>query len=174
MNYHGMTEQVPFTIFIASTKRRKNITIHDIQYEFITLSKRKFFGFETVNITGKNICISDKEKTIADCLDHPEYCGGITEAAKALWDARKEIDFKKLINYVMRMNNRAILKRLGYLIHKLEINISEDIDKELKDNISKGYAVLDTVQRKKGKYNSEWKLLINISDKELMEFKVVH
>jgi predicted transcriptional regulator of viral defense system len=174
MNYHGMTEQVPFTIFIASTKRRKNKTIHDIQYEFITLSKRKFFGFETVNITGKNICISDKEKTIADCLDHPEYCGGITEAAKALWNARKEIDFKKLINYVMRMNNRAILKRLGYLIHKLEINISEDIDKELKDNISKGYAVLDTVKGKNGKYSSEWKLLINMSDKELTEFKVMH
>ena len=174
MNYHGMTEQVPFTIFIASTKRRKNKTIHDIQYEFITLSKRKFFGFETVNITGKNVFISDKEKTIADCLDHPEYCGGITEAAKALWNARKEIDFKKLINYVMRMNNRAILKRLGYLIHKSEINISEDIDKELKCNISKGYAVLDTMKIKKGKYSSGWKLLINISEKELMEFKVVH
>jgi len=174
MNYHGMTEQVPFTVFIASTKRRKNKKIHDVRYEFITLSKKKFFGFTTVNIAGKNIFISDKEKTIADCLDHPEYCGDITEAAKALWNARKDIDFRKLIDYTVKMNNRAILKRLGYLIQKLKIKIPEDIEIEIKNNISKGYAVLDTAKTKKGRYSSEWMLLINISDKDLLEFKVVY
>jgi predicted transcriptional regulator of viral defense system len=28
--------------------------------------------------------ISEKEKTITDCLDHPEYCGDITKVVKAL------------------------------------------------------------------------------------------
>jgi len=174
LNYHGMTEQIPFTVFAASTKRRRNRKIHDVRYEFITLSKKKFFGFVTVNISGKNVYISDKEKTIADCLDHPEYCGDITEAAKALWNARKEIDFKKLITYAIKMNNRAILKRLGYIIHKLEIKIPEAIDKEIRQNISKGYVVLDTGKKAKGKYSSEWNLRINISDKDLLESKEIH
>lgn len=170
LNYYGMTEQVPFTVFVASTKRIKNKKIHDVNYEFITLSKKKFFGSITANISGKNIFISDREKTVADCLDHPEYCGNITEAAKALWNARKEIDFKKLINYAIKMKNRAILKRLGYLIHKLEIIVPQDIDKEIKRNLSKGYSMLDTAKKANGKYNSEWNLMINISDKDLLEF----
>ncbi|MBU4221898.1 MAG: transcriptional regulator [Euryarchaeota archaeon] len=174
LNYHGMTEQVPFTVFVASTRRRKNKKIHDVRYEFITLSKNKFFGYTTANISGKNIFISDREKTIADCLDHLEYCGDLTEVAKALWNARKKIDFKKLIDYAIKMNNRAILKRLGYIIHKLEIKIPEAIDKEIRHNISKGYAVLDIAKRAKGKYNSEWNLRINISDKDLLESKVIH
>jgi predicted transcriptional regulator of viral defense system len=127
-----------------------------------------------VNIAGKNVFISDKEKTIADCLDHPEYCGDITEAAKALWNARKDIDFKKLIDYAVKMNNRAILKRLGYLIQKLKIKIPQDIEIEIKNNISKGYAVLNTAKEKKGKHDSKWMLLINISDKDLLEFKVIY
>lgn len=174
MNYHGLTEQVPFTVFVATTKRRTNKKIHDVRYAFVTLSKNKFFGFETVNIAGKNIFVSDIEKTIADCLDHPEYCGDITEAAKALWNAKEDIDFEKLLDYAIKMKNRTILKRLGYLIQKLKIKISEDIDKKIKQNISEGYAMLNTAGIKKGKHNSEWKLLINISDTDLMEFMVIN
>ncbi len=174
MNYHGMTEQVPFTVFIVTTKRRKAKKIHGVNYAFITLVKQKFFGYETVNVAGKNISISDKEKTIVDCLDHPEYSGGITECAKALWGARKEIDFEKLLDYAGKMKNGAIFKRLGYLLHKLEIKLPENLGKKIRDSVSKGYAVLDTTIKKKGKYASEWMLLVNVSDKDLLEWREIH
>jgi predicted transcriptional regulator of viral defense system len=174
LNYYGMTEQVPFTVFVATTKRRNNKRIHGLSYEFVTLSSKKFFGYTTVNISGRSILISDREKTIVDCLDHMDYCGDITEAAKALWNAREELDFEKLFNYALKMENGAILKRLGYLLEKLKIKITNDFNKKLKNNISKGYNLLDITKKKKGKYSSEWNLRINISDKDLAEWMMVH
>lgn len=174
LNYYGMTEQVPFTVFVATTKRRKNKKIHGVSYEFVTLSEKKFFGYFTVNISGRNLLISDKEKTIVDCLDHTEYCGGIAEVAKALWNAREELDFEKLLNYALKMENGAILKRLGYLLNMLKIKTTNDFNKKIKNNISKGYNLLDVTKRKKGKYSSEWNLMINVSDKDLLEWMVVH
>lgn len=174
LNYHHMTEQVPFTVFIATTKRRKNKKIHGVSYEFVAISKRKFFGYSAASIAGKDVLISDREKTVADCLDHPEYCGDITEAAKAIWNARGELDFEKLLEYALKMKNGAILKRLGYLLQKLEIKIPADIDKKIRQNISNGYAVLNPSGKKKGKHKSEWKLLVNVSDEDLLEWKVIY
>lgn len=174
MNYHGMTEQVPFTVFVATTKRRNKKEIHGVKYEFVTVTKNKFFGFSAVNIAGEAVNIPDREKTIIDALDHPEYCGGISEAAKALWNARQKIDFRKLVDYAEKMKNRGIFKRLGYLLQKLEIKIPEELGKKIKENISKGYAALDTVVKRKGKHNSEWRLLVNVSDKDLLEWREIH
>lgn len=174
LNYHGMTEQVPFTIFIATPKRRKNRKIYGVSYKFVTLSKNKFFGYVAASITGNKVYISDKEKTIADCLDRPQHAGNITEVAKALWNAKKEIDFEKLIGYATRMQNGTILKRLGYLLWRLGIKIPDDLDKKLRYNLPEGYSVLDPAKKNKGTYNIEWKLLINVPDKELLEWMVVH
>lgn len=174
LNYHGMTEQVPFTVFIATTKRRKNKKIHGVNYSFVTLVKNKFFGYRTMTIAGMQVNISDKEKTIVDCLDHPEYCGGICETAKALWTARQEIDLEKLLDYAIKTKNGAVLKRLGYLLQKLQIKMSAELDEIIRKNISKGYSVLDITLKKEGKHNHEWNLLVNVSDKKLLEWREVH
>jgi predicted transcriptional regulator of viral defense system len=42
------------------------------------------FGQETLWIEGQAVSITDPAKTVVDCLDHPELCGGIVEAAKGL------------------------------------------------------------------------------------------
>lgn len=160
LNYYHLTEQIPFSVFIATTKRKSNRKILDVDYVFVVLSKKKFFGYTTVNIAGKDIFISDKEKTVADCLDYPEYCGDITEVAKAL--KNEDISFRKIVDYAMRMGNATIIKRLGYLSETLNIKLDEKLKKKMLKNISKGYSVLDTaIKSRKGKYNERWKLLIN-------------
>lgn len=160
LNYYHLTEQIPFSVFLATTKRKSNRKILDVNYIFVTLSKRKFFGRTTVNIAGKDVFISDREKTVADCLDHPEYCGDITEAAKAL---RVEgLSYGKIVDYAMKMGNATIIKRLGYLSETLNIKLDERLNKKMLKNITKGYSILDTsIKSRKGKYNERWKLLIN-------------
>jgi len=160
LNYYHMTEQIPFSVFIATTKRKSKRKILDVNYIFVTLSKKKFFGFGTVNITGKNILISDKEKTIADCLDHPEYCGDITEVAKAL--NSKNVYYAKIVDYAIQMGNATILKRLGYLSEVLRLDLGEGLNIKMLKHISKGYSILDpSLKSRGGKYNEKWKLLLN-------------
>jgi len=160
LNYYSWTEQVPRTITIATTKVLREKNILGTKYEFITLSKKKFFGFNKTHIRGHEIRISDPEKTIVDALDHPEYCGGINEVAKAL--ANASIDWNKAILYAIRMNNGAIFKRMGFIVEKMKIPLSKEIIKIMRSHITKGYAPLyPGVKSKITSYNTAWGIAIN-------------
>jgi len=169
LNFYGYTEQTPMSTTVATTKRVKNRTILNSKYFFVALKKSKFFGIIGNKIGGALVKFSDKEKTIIDCLDHPEYCGGISEVAKGLRNAAKEISFEKLVGYAEKMNNGAIFKRLGYLLEELRVEIPEALMKRIKSRVSKGYSYLDPVMPKKGRHNSKWNLIININEKRLEE-----
>jgi len=149
LNFHGYTEQIPFTVFVATTNRLKQRTILDTRFRFITITEKKFFGYKQENIANSKVNISNGEKTIADCLDHPEYCGGISEAAKALWNAKDEVSIEKIIDYSIAMGNNAVLKRLGFLTELLQINISKDDMEKIRSNLKKGYTPLDPIEKKK-------------------------
>ncbi len=100
------------------------------------------------------------EKTIADCLDHPEYCGGVEEIAKALFFEHKELDMKKIIENADDIGNKTIIKRLGYLLDLFKYHEYEHLFKD--EKLSKGYPKLDPKLPKKGTYNDRWKLLVNV------------
>jgi predicted transcriptional regulator of viral defense system len=160
LNYHGLSEQVPSVIFVVSSKRRKDRSILDTRFRFITIKKSKIFGLIEVNISNSKVKISGVEKTIADCLDHPEYCGGVEEIAKALFFEHKELDMKKIIENADDIGNKTIIKRLGYLLDLFKYHEYEHLFKD--EKLTKGYPKLDPKLPKKGTYNDRWKLLINV------------
>ena len=104
--------------------------------------------------------VSDPEKTIADALDHPEYCGGIDEVAKAILVAK--VDWLKVISYADKMGNGAVFKRMGFLLEKMNTPISIEIINEIKKRITKGYAPLYPTANTSGTYNTRWNIRINI------------
>lgn len=171
LNHHGFTEQTPFTVFVVTTKRRAGREILNVRYKFVTVVKRKFFGLTKVAVANASVNISDKEKTLADCLDHPEFCGGITEVAKSLWNAREEISFEKLIDYSIKMGNKTILKRLGFLVELLEIPVPDETIERIHSRISEGYSSLDPVEKRGGNYDTRWNLLVNVPRDSLLEWK---
>ena len=160
LNYHGLSEQVPSVVFVVSSKRRKDRTILDTRFRFITIKKSKMFELIEVNISNSKVKISGVEKTVADCLDHPEYCGGLEEIAKALFFEHKELDMKKIIENADEIGNKTIIKRLGYLLDLFEYHEYEHLFKDVK--LSKGYPKLDPKLPEKGTFNDRWKLLINV------------
>jgi predicted transcriptional regulator of viral defense system len=56
---------------------------------------QKFFGFEPVDVLGYEVLLSDREKTVIDCIDRPELAGGIGEAAYILGTASRRFNWKK-------------------------------------------------------------------------------
>ncbi len=160
LNYYGWTEQLPSVTQIVTTKRIANKTVLELRFEFITVAPHKFFGFNKIHRSGHWVHVSDPEKTIVDALDNPSHAGGINEIAKSLHNA-KNLDYEKLVDYALKMKNRAILKRLGYLAELMEINIPEKTRHRIQKNISAGYSLLWPGMEKKGRYNAKWKLLLN-------------
>lgn len=171
LNFHGVTEQTPFTVFVATTKRVKNREILNVRYRFVTLSGRKFFGFEPVSVGSTRVNISDIEKTIVDGLDHPEYCGGVSEVAKGIWNAIGKIAIGKTVTYAKAMGNSAILKRLGFLLEALEIDTEKKALNEMRKAVAPGMSPLDPMLPRKGRYATRWNLLINVSGETLEEWR---
>jgi len=174
INYYGYTEQVSRTIFIASTKRKlkPSLEISGVTYRFVYLKEQKFFGMTEVLIDSNRVNISDREKTIADCLDLLEYSGGLVEVAKAISFGRNELDFIKMADYARRNGNRAAGKRLGYLLEVLDIKADTAVS-ILRENLGNSYALLDALADPQGQHIQRWRIIANIPEKELMQWKAV-
>lgn len=174
LSFHGLTDQVTHTVFVASTGRRQNVTIDELglRYRFVTLTEDKFFGIETVIIEDRGVRITDPSKTIADGLDHPEYCGGITEMAKGLWRyCRSEVaNLEELTAYATRLGNRTVFKRLGYLTEVLALDVGEYLT-QWQGEISEGMSLLDPRQGERGPYSTRWNLRLNVDTYRLTEWR---
>jgi len=168
LNYWGMTEQVPRVVFVATTKRRRDLEYGPNLFKFVKMSKKRFFGFEEGEIAGSKFKISSREKTVLDCLMYPKYCGGIDEVVKGIWEAKKELNFDKLLEYAKKLGVSVVTRRLGYLLEVLSIK------KEVADRIAsskfKGFMWFDPLGSKKVLgYSKKYGLIINRSEKELKQ-----
>lgn len=172
LNYYGYTEQVSRTVFVVSTRRKMKpeLNISGVTYRFVCMSERKFFGDTEVILDGHPIKISEREKTIVDCLDRLEYSGGISEVAKALSYGRDEFDLAKMAYYAVKNGNKAVIKRLGYILELLNFEAAEAMDM-LRRNLSSGYSPLDTMGDNEGRHLERWKLLINIPQSEISQWQ---
>jgi predicted transcriptional regulator of viral defense system len=162
LNFHNLTEQTPFTIFVATTKRAGSRQVLGLKYRFVTLYEKKFFGFTNVQIGSNRVNISDLEKTLADAFDHPEYCGGIGEVSKCLWNGRNNISLEKLISNAKKMGNSTVIKRAGFLLDSLGIEYNEDLTQKMRRMLSSGMSILDPTQPRRGHYSTKWNLFVNV------------
>lgn len=160
LNHHGLTEQIPRTTFVATTKARHPVQALDSEYCFVKLAHRKLFGWQEAEIEGRRVRISGPEKTIADCLDHAEHCGGIEQVARALYFNHEGISLRRVVGCAQRMGNRTILKRLGYILESAGL-LPRYADLFASFEPSAGYARLDPLSPRTGKHDARWGLLIN-------------
>jgi len=107
-NLHGFTEQIPNKMFVFNTKYSADKKILHYNFKFFKIKKDKLFG-----IFKNKYPYSDRERTIIDALEYPEYLGGLSEVIDRIKNA--EFDKDKLINYAIRYNSIKIIKLVGIL-----------------------------------------------------------
>ena len=164
LNYHGITEQPSPKVFIATTKKSKHIIFQSQEYVLVRLSKKRFFGFTEEWINNTKFSISDKEKTIIDCLFLPKYSGGLTEVVKAF---REKLDYEKLYEHAIKMKDLATIKKLGYVLDALKIKTP--VVAKLLKKVAGGYCLLDVGGPKIGQKNKKWRIIENIPKEELLK-----
>jgi len=164
LNHHGLTEQVPTTVFAATTDQAPTREIHGVTYTFVTVTETKFFGFEPVAIDAHMVNIATVEKTLIDCADHPEYCGGILELAKGLANA-SNLNDETLVKQLLDLGNGAAIKRIVYLTDILDIGLTgRDI---LVEAFTTGYSKLDPTRGDEGTHSSEYRLILNVPEETI-------
>lgn len=161
LNFHGFTEQIPSTVFIQTTSRKKkqNIEIFGVRYKIVRLKNEKFFGMRKEWIEDTQIQITDREKTLVDCLDRPQLCGGIIEAAKGL--KNKNFDKKKIVRYAKQMKNTGVMRRLGYFNELFSLNLKVALPD------TRNYLLLDPSMSTRGIRSAKWRLVVNLNEKIL-------
>lgn len=164
LNFHGLTEQVPVTVFAATTEQVPTREIHGVTYTFVTLTEAKFFGYDLAAIDSHRVNVASVEKTLVDCADHPEHCGGIGELAKGLTNAT-DLDDETLAEYLLQLGNGAAIKRIVYLADMLDIDLERR--EELVDAFTTGYSKLDPTRGDEGRHVSEYRLLLNVPEDEI-------
>lgn len=148
-------------IVVEKQIRPSEIKIKDITFQFIYHNQNHFFGEKKVWIDNFNkVNCSDIEKTIIDCLFKPDYAGGIVEVARAIYATKNTLDYARLLDYVLKFDSQAVIKRLGYILEILEIET--DLIQELQKLKTPSYVTLDTELPKIGKRNSRWSIQQNI------------
>lgn len=161
LNHHGLTEQIPRTVFIATNHPVRGTIRKALGFDFriVCVRPKKFFGVIKDWINEQPFSITDKEKTVIDGLDLPEYVGGVGEITKALMQAWDELDEPKLRQYAAKIGNTAVAKRLGFLMETVGLGNPEALRKAV--SLAPGFSPLDPTLPKKGKHSRRWGLLIN-------------
>ena len=148
-------------IVVERQIRPSKIEIKNVPFQFIYHNEKHFFGSKKIWIDSFNkVNCSDLEKTFIDCLFKPDYAGGIVEIARAIYISKDKIKFDKLLEYAIKFDSQAVIKRLGFLLETLRIE-HEIIDELQKIKIA-SYVSLDTELPKEGKRISRWRIQQNL------------
>ncbi len=169
LHYYGYSERQHRFVWIATTRRKRNLAVEGNTYRFVTLNKTKFFGYTTVTLLDNPIQVAEREKAIADGFDHPQYCGGVIEPAKGLWFGSDELDLERLVAYSQRLGNHAAMRRLGFWLEQL--GLGEPSLLRFLEPRDRNYAFLDPEGLPSGPRSARWRLIINVPERQLLEWR---
>ncbi len=168
MSIRGMVTPPQLVVHVTTRAPRRPVRIMGTEFRFIASAKDGFFGLMDRWVAQQEkVRISDPERTILDGLRMPEYCGGLTELAKGLWIRKPDLKAVRLVDYALRMDVGAVIRRLGYLMELYDIGAPADRDR-LRSKLTDTYANLDPLLPAEGKYLRKWRLRLNVSSDEFL------
>ena len=167
LNYHLMTEQIPNVVFVQSPRYKQAKSVFNVRYKFVKISDTRFFGIIQTGYGRDSFPITDREKTLIDCFEHPEYSGGYSELIRAF--AVSNLNPGKLVDYGERTNNLAVLKRIAFLSEILNLRGYQKFKKVTAVRLNERYALFDPMGPDKGEFISAWRLRLNIKREQIID-----
>lgn len=168
LNIHGLTEQISKTVFVQTTKVKKDKTVLGVSYRFIKVKESKITGIEKMGYGNHSYPITDQEKTIVDCFDLPEYAGEFPGIIRAF--VNNDWNEGKLIDYAKAVDNKAAIKRMGFLAELFELSLPKLIA-FAKSKVTRTIDLLDNNSPDEGTYITNWGLKLNIEKEDLLAMK---
>ncbi|MFC2015535.1 type IV toxin-antitoxin system AbiEi family antitoxin [Chloroflexota bacterium] len=161
---HGAAHQLPFALLVAIPRQRRPIELGRARIQFVQLKPEKLFGFQQIHYHDVPLNVSDREKTILDCLERFDLCGGVAEVARTISGLFEEVEPDKILDYLQRMDNQALAQRLGFILERL--STVQEIEEGLIDGIAQQVGVhiypLDPHEPEAGVLDGRWRIRENL------------
>jgi predicted transcriptional regulator of viral defense system len=166
MDIHDMVTQPQLDVRVTSPRAMRGRSILGTQFRFIRCKPEHFFGTMDHWVTKQEkVTVSDLERTVLDGLRQPEYCGGVTEVAKGLGIRRADMDMARLVEYALRLNVGAVMRRAGFLMEVYNLGTAAERER-LRGCVTGTYSLLDPVMPPQGKHAVRWHLRLNVDPDE--------
>lgn len=162
LELHGVAYTTFNTKYTVAVKLPKPFSYNGIIYQCVkALNNDTKTGIEKLTVDNLTINVSDRERTLIDCLDRLNYSGGIEEAVKSLRNF-PSLNFNNLYKYLAKLNRKILFSKTGWLIQLLQDRWSVDTKflNKLKGYISGRPMYLSNMEGIEYKHNSDWNLMI--------------
>jgi predicted transcriptional regulator of viral defense system len=149
MRFHGLTEQLPSDVMVASPRSKKTIAFRGTNIRFFRT--KEMWGFAKQRYSGFDIFVADKEKCVIDSLLLKNV--PFDEIANAVRDGGFG---REMADAAIRCGSMSVMKRLGYMMEKSGLGTGE-MEKRLDGN----YVPLDWNRPGKGSRCRKWMIIEN-------------
>jgi predicted transcriptional regulator of viral defense system len=167
MDLHRMVTQPQLVVHVTSPDPLRGRTILGTEFRFTQCKPEHMFGTTEHWVEkSEKVFVSDLERTVIDGLKQPEYCGGIVEVAKGFWMRRADMNVKRLVDYALRLDVGAVIRRLGFVLETGGIEAPTELER-LRVQITDTYQLLDPTLPAEGRRIARWRLRLNVSADEL-------
>jgi predicted transcriptional regulator of viral defense system len=161
---HGLSHQIPFETTVAVTKQRRPLKVGNSVIKFVCVMTEGMFGYKQQKYLNSYVSVSDLEKTIIDCIDRHDLCGGISEVTRSLSESLQQIDKEKLLTYLKKFRKQVVIQRLGFILEKLAskgFEVDAGLLEDMKSLKFKHTYRLDFTRPRSGKVSKEWMIMEN-------------
>jgi predicted transcriptional regulator of viral defense system len=140
--------------------------------EKLQTKSQEFFGTEKVERLGVKITVTGKERTLVDCLDRPQYCGGFEEMYRSL-EKMPYLQSEVLLSYLELRNQKKLHAAVGFFLeqHREQFHVEETFLRMLERN-KPSTAVYWDRSKKGGTYVKRWNLMVpkTVAERSWEEF----
>ncbi|MBU0980105.1 MAG: hypothetical protein KJ709_04835 [Nanoarchaeota archaeon] len=154
LELHCEAKQLP-TVYVTSSGRVPDVNFGGVDYRIITT--KHFFGFIEIERKGCMIRVSDRERTVIDCMRQLKFCNGFDEVKRTL-PKIGEINFDMLLHYMDKIGEKSLYSRIGYAMELLKEQMGTPqgfLDAAKQKLGSRVYYI-----NKNGKLVKEWKVIV--------------
>lgn len=128
--------------------------------EYVPVQKKATWGTEAVEREGVPVKTTDRERTVIDCVDRPDYAGGLEELLKSL-ELFPSLDLAKLETYLKKANKKVLFAKMGFLLERMKDRwkVPEELLLRIEKHCGKG-AYYFEAKKGEGKLVSRWYLIV--------------
>ena len=119
LQYHGLYDQLLATVVSVSLTQHQPVTLEGVTYRYVKTQEKYFYGYESVRVDGRMVCIATAEKALIDMIQFHRTAGAVDRVSEKVLNHQDELDFELLLAYLARSNRTvrrtfvAILRKAG-------------------------------------------------------------
>ena len=161
----GVGHGVFYRVYYFTRSPRRQFNFRHVSFQAIRVPlalierNQENFGTERTERLGQTVTLTGKERTLVDCLERPEYCGGLEEVYRCA-EKVPFLNFDVLAEYLHLRSRKVLFAKAGFFLeqHREEFFVEEDFLTYLEKHVPKQPFYLEG-RSKKGRFVKRWNLV---------------